>query len=175
MTALFGVSMIVIGSRVAISGQGAGVALDIADRIGSVLGPAGRGVFLLGFWGAVFSSVLGVWQSAPYLFADFVYLRTSGMRHEPSPQNCDERPIYRWFLIALAVVPLVWLLAPVRSIQLMYATLGAAFLPLLAITLLFMNNRRTWVGELRNGAAVNALLVATLVVFSYLAISGITD
>jgi Mn2+/Fe2+ NRAMP family transporter len=175
MTALFGVSMIVIGSRVAISGQGAGVALDIADRIGSVLGPAGTGVFLLGFWGAVFSSVLGVWQSAPYLFADFVYLRTSGMRHEPSPQNCDERPIYRWFLIALAVVPLVWLLAPVRSIQLMYATLGAAFLPLLAITLLFMNNRRTWVGELRNGAAVNALLVATLVVFSYLAISGITD
>jgi Mn2+/Fe2+ NRAMP family transporter len=175
MTALFGVSMIVIGSRVSISGQGAGVALDIANRIGSLLGPAGKSVFLLGFWGAVFSSVLGVWQSAPYLFADFVALRTSSVRSTPSPQTCDDRPAYRGFLVALAVVSLVWLLAPVRTIQLIYATLGAGFLPLLAVTLLFMNNRRSWVGELRNGWAVNALLVATLLLFSYLGITGIND
>ena len=84
--------------------QGAGVALDIADRIGSVPGPAGTGVFLLGFWGAVFSSVLGVWQSAPSLFADFVSLRNSAVRNRPSPQTFDDRPAYRRFLIALAVV-----------------------------------------------------------------------
>ena len=77
MTALVGASMIVIGSRVAITGQGADVALAISERIGSVVGPAGKGVFLLGFWGAVFSSTLGVWQSAPSLFADFLALRRS--------------------------------------------------------------------------------------------------
>lgn len=175
MTALFGISMIVIGSRISVSGQGAGVALDIAERIGSVLGPAAKGAFLLGFWGAVFSSILGVWQSAPCLFADFCSLRGWSRAGRPSPGLCDERPAYRWFLFAMALGSLVWLWAPVRTVQLIYATLGAAFLPLLAVTLLFMNNRGSWVGELRNGWSVNALLVATVVVFSYLGVRGIGD
>ena len=198
MTALFGVSMIVIGSRISISGRGAGVALDIAAQIGSVLGPIGHGAFLLGFWGAVFSSVLGVWQSAPYLFADFLTLRlarrpSTSLRTAPSvrraqrqgggspaavrkpPGAVDERPEYRWYLLALGLISLVWLWAPVRTIQLIYATVGAAFLPLLAVTLLIMNNRRNWVGELRNGWVVNTLLIATLVMFSYLGIAGIAE
>ena len=175
MTALFGVSMIVIGSRISISGRGAGVALDIASQIGAVLGPFGRWAFLLGFWGAVFSSVLGVWQSAPYFFADFGALRRRRAEAGPAPGTVDERPEYRWFLLAIGLISLVWLWAPVRTIQLIYATIGAAFLPFLALTLLIMNNRRQWVGELRNGWVVNALLVATLLVFSYLGIAGIAE
>jgi Mn2+/Fe2+ NRAMP family transporter len=175
LTALFGVSMILIGSHISISGRGAGVALDVAAHIGSVLGPTGRIVFLLGFWGAVFSSVLGVWQSAPYLFADFVTIRRSAFADRPAPAAVDERPEYRWYLLAIGLISLVWLWAPVRTIQLIYATIGAAFLPLLAATLLLMNNRRTWVGELRNGWAVNALLVATLLVFGYLGVAGIAE
>ena len=175
LTALFGASLIVIGSRIEISGRGAGVAVDIASQIGSVLGPAGAGVFLLGFWGAVFSSVLGVWQSAPSLFADFLAFRHAPGGVRTVPGVGYRRPAYRGFLTALAVVSLGWLWAPVRTIQLIYATVGAAFLPFLAITLLIMNNRRVWVGELRNGWVVNALLVTTLVAFSYLAIQGISD
>jgi Mn2+/Fe2+ NRAMP family transporter len=175
MTALFGVSMIVIGSRVAITGQGAGVALDIAGRIGSVLGPVGHGLFLLGFWGAVFSSILGVWQSAPFLFADFLSLRRSRRSGPSGTEVRDTGPAYRGFLIVLALASLVWLWAPVRTVQLVYATLGAGFLPFLAVTLLVMNNRRSWVGELRNGWTINALLAATLLVFSYLGLRGITD
>ena len=38
-----------------------------------------------------------------------------------------------------------------------------------------LNNRRQWVGELRNGWVVNALLAATLLVFSYLGIAGIAE
>lgn len=173
MTALFGVSMIVIGSRVSVSGQGAGVALDIAERIRSVLGPAAKLVFLLGFWGAVFSSLLGVWQSAPSLFAEFCSLRGWTRADRSSLDGSDKRPAYRWFLLAIAVIPLVWLWAPVRTVQLIYATLGAAFLPLLALTLLFMNNRAAWVGELRNGWAVNTLLAATVLIFAYLGVRGI--
>lgn len=175
MTALFGVSMIVIGSRITISGRGAGVALDIARQIETLLGPIGHWIFLLGFWGAVFSSVLGVWQSAPYLFADFVALRRAPTSRRPALGEVDNRRAYRWYLVALGSISLVWLWAPVRTIQLIYATVGAAFLPLLAVTLLIMNNRRKWVGDLRNGWAVNALLVATLLVFSYLGIAGIAE
>ena len=174
MTAVVGVSMIVIGSRVAVTGHGAGVALDIAGRIESVLGPAGGAVFLLGFWGAVFSSMLGVWQSAPYLFADFLAIRRSKSAGNPSPESCDRRPAYTRYLLALAGASLVWLWAPVRTVQLVYATLGAAFLPLLAVTLLIMNNRRAWVGELHNGRWVNALLLAVVLLFTYLGLGGIT-
>jgi Mn2+/Fe2+ NRAMP family transporter len=174
MTALVGTSMIIIGSRVSIGGQGAGVALDIAERIGSVLGSVGKGVFLLGFWGAVFSSILGVWQSAPALFADFLGLCRSNRTDKPLPRVSAQRAAYRWFLAAIAIVPLIWLWAPVRTVQLIYATLGAGFLPLLAVTLLIMNNRRSWVGDLRNGWIVNGVLIATLLLFTYLGLNGIT-
>ena len=41
-----------------------------------------------------------------------------------------------------------------------------------ALTLLLMNNRARWVGKrFRNGIAANAVLVATLGLFAYLAIS----
>ena len=41
-----------------------------ADTLGERLGIAARWTFLIGAWGAIFSSLLGVWQSVPYLFAD---------------------------------------------------------------------------------------------------------
>ena len=76
LTALFGVSMIVIGSRIQLDGAGIRLAGQLADQLAQVLGPSGRWIFLLGFWGAVFSSLLCVWQSAPYLMADFQRLRS---------------------------------------------------------------------------------------------------
>ena len=36
-------------------------------------------IFLIGFWGAVFSSLLGVWQSIPYLFVDFILIRQASL------------------------------------------------------------------------------------------------
>jgi hypothetical protein len=42
-------------------------------------------------------------------------------------------------------------------------------MPLLALTLLLMNNRERWVGKgLRNGWVTNVVLVATLLFFSYI-------
>src|SRR5262245_19216221 len=75
LTAIFGVAMIIIGSRIRLEGAGIRLAEQLAEQLALVLGPWGRWIFLLGFWGAVFSSLLGVWQSAPYLMADFLRLR----------------------------------------------------------------------------------------------------
>ncbi len=55
MTALFGVAMVMIGSRVSLEGRGAEAAPLLAAQIGELMGPAGRWIFLVGFWGAVFS------------------------------------------------------------------------------------------------------------------------
>jgi len=170
VTALFGVSMIVIGSQVALQ-QGPNVALDLAAQVALALGPVGRWVFLVGFWGAVFSSLLGVWQSAPYLFADFARLSRGGVR---ATDNLAATVPYRGFLAFIATVPLVLLWVSLERAQLLYAVFGALFMPLLALTLLLMNTRRGWVGDrFRNGVVTNAALLVTLGVFAYLAVGEI--
>lgn len=167
MTAVFGVAMVIIGSRVDLQ-KGATVALDLAEQLANVVGPWGRRLFLVGFWGAVFSSLLGVWQSVPYLFADFRRLSGS-MADEPiAPGALARTTAYRVYLVALALVPLALLWLPLRTIQLSYAVIGSLFMPLLALTLLIMNNRATWVGrEYRNGWITNAVLAGTLAFFVY--------
>jgi len=66
------------------------------------------------------------------------------------------------------VGPLVTLWQSIDAIQLIYAVLGAAFFPFLALTLLIMNNREAWVGkQFRSGWLTNLLLFATLAFFLY--------
>ncbi len=174
MTALFGVAMVIIGSRVKISGHGETVALDIADQLQHVLGSTGHWIFLIGFWGAVFSSLLGVWQGVPYLFADFVMLRSRKTADERRAIDYTRTRAYRAFLLAIALLPLILLWTRVQSVQLSYAVLGALFLPLLAVTLLIMNNRTAWVGRAyRSRLPTNIVLVMTLLFFAWVGAKNI--
>jgi Mn2+/Fe2+ NRAMP family transporter len=168
MTALFGVALIIIGSQVHLE-KGPSMALELAGQLGGVLGAPGKWIFLAGFWGAVFSSLLGVWQSSPYFFADFLRLsRGTDGRGLQEVDLADTRP-YRIYLVLIALVPLPLLWLSVERAQLIYAVLGSLFMPLLALTLLLMNNRERWVGKgLRNGWVTNVVLVATLLFFSYI-------
>jgi Mn2+/Fe2+ NRAMP family transporter len=181
MTALFGLAMVMIGSQVSIE-EGPTVALELAGQLESTLGPAGRWIFLFGFWGAVFSSLLGVWQSVPYLFADLTTLirkqrgrsrARPGDQSIPVPAEGDrlsETGAYRWFLLGITVVPLCLLWISIQQVQLVYAIVGAFFMPLLALSLLVMNNRVAWVGEsFRNGWIANSALVVTLLFFAFVA------
>lgn len=174
VTALFGMAMVLIGSGLDLS-RGPTVALDLAAQLEATMGPTGRGLFLAGFWGAVFSSLIGVWQSAPYLFADFVAL---GKVRDARPTHGSltrTRP-YRAYLlvITLAPLPLLWL--PLRTAQLSYAILGSLFMPFLALTLLVMNNRKDWVGSpYRNRWLANGILAATLLFFAYVAVGEATE
>ena len=78
---------------------------------------------------------------------------------------------YRAYLLAIAVVPLPLLWVSVERAQLTYAVLGSWFMPLLAVTLLWLNNRRKWVGEpFRNGWLTNAALAVTVLFFAYAAV-----
>ena len=163
LTGLFGMAMVVIGSTLRLEGSGLKVATLLAQRLGDVIGPAGHWVFLAGFWGAVFSSLLGVWEGIPYLFADF--LRIHRRENSTAPVDLRTTRAWRLYLVALALVPLPMLWVPLQRAQLAYAVVGALFMPLLAATLLWLNNRRDWVGPLRNTWLVNAALVATLLLF----------
>ncbi len=171
VTALFGIAVIIIGSRLELEGQGAMLALAMAEQLENAIGPAGRWIFLIGFWGAVFSSLLGVWQSIPYLFADFYDLQR-GRSGERVKADLRRQTPYKAYVCVLAIVPLFFLETPVKQIQLIYGVFGAIFLPLLALTLLIMNNRRDWVGgEFKSPWGVNAILFGALALFTYLGVN----
>jgi Mn2+/Fe2+ NRAMP family transporter len=164
---LFGMAVVIIGSRVKVTGQGAGLALLLADQLAVSAGPVGKWVFLAGFWAAVFSALLGVWQSLPYLFADFIRLRRGGGAGQRETDPAQSRP-YRGYLLFLATAPLLLLRWPVQELQLAFGVTGAMLLPLLALTLLIMNNRSDWVGtEYRSGVAINAVLGVALTFFVF--------
>jgi Mn2+/Fe2+ NRAMP family transporter len=169
MTGLFGVAVILIGSRLELDGGGSMLALAMADQLAAVVGPAGRWIFLLGFWGAVFSSLLGVWQSIPYLIADFFELHSGAKPGVRRDIDLRKTPAYRSYVVVIGVVPLFFLGASVRSIQLVYGVFGALFLPLLALTLLVMNNKRRWVGsDSLSPVWIKQLLAAAMALFAYL-------
>jgi Mn2+/Fe2+ NRAMP family transporter len=170
MTAIFGVAMIIIGSRAQLE-RGPTMALELAEQLAASLGIVGKWVLLTGFWGAVFSSLLGVWQSVPYLFADFTRLSKRSETSQVQSAELASTSSYRIYLLFITVVPLPLLWLTVERAQLTYAVLGSLFMPLLALTLLLMNNRKEWVGsELRNKWVTNAVLVTTVLFFGFMAV-----
>jgi Mn2+/Fe2+ NRAMP family transporter len=168
LTAVFGLAMMVIGSSLGpMQGGGATLIVDVATQLNETLGPFAKWMFLIGAWGAVFSSLLGVWQSVPYLFADFWQLFRRD-RQETYLRAVSTKSIaYRVYLYGIAVIPMLGLVAvPFKTMQKTYAVVGALFIPLLAIVLLLLNGRSTWVGSRhKNSLATNLLLLVTLLFF----------
>ena len=169
MTALFGFAMVIIGDSLGrLEGGGATLIVEMAHKLETTFGNAGpfaRWAFLVGAWGAVFSSLLGVWQSIPYLFADLWKL----MRRESTERSkIDTRSLpYRAYLYAIAIVPILGMVAVnFQSMQKVYAVIGAMFVPMLAAVLLLLNGRSKWVGrQYTNAWYTVAALVATLLFF----------
>jgi Mn2+/Fe2+ NRAMP family transporter len=172
VTAVFGIAMVIIGSTIEIEGRGASLLVDLAERLEESLGPVGKWAFLLGAAGAVFSSLLGVWQAVPYLFADtWQQLRVPGDQRIEVDSGSSP---YRVYLAALALLPMAGLFTGFQQVQKSYAVVGAWFFPALTLALLVMNNRETWVGKrARNGVLANLALVVVLVFFSWIAVRSL--
>ena len=165
MTALFGLAMVIIGSTIQVEGKGASLVIKLAEKLVDELGTFGKWAFLLGAWGAIFSSLLGVWQSIPYLFTDLWGMMRGERPGRDRTVNTDSKP-YRWYLYATAVVPMVGLWIGFASMQKLYAIVGALFMPMLAVTLLLLNGRSKWVGDkCKNRLPTNAILAFILLFF----------
>lgn len=174
LTGLFGLAVMVLASATlheqGVTVEGSQGVLTMGTMMGTVAGTTGRWVFLLGFWGAVATSMLGVWQGVPYLFCDFVGLLRGLPAEEREALVSTRSPWYRAYLAWLALPPLLLLFLdrPVGLVVL-YAVAGALFMPFLAGTLLYMNARADWVGrEMRSGPLTQLLLLLCLALFAYL-------
>lgn len=173
MTAAFGLGMVIIGSTfLKLDGDpNKGVAfvnelgVQLEGRLGWI-GPAARWGFVIGAWCAVYSSMLGVWQSVPFLFADCWRLVRSPQPKAETTATDTRSPPYLVYQLALASIPAVSLWTSFVQMQKLYSIVGAFFIPVLAVVLLLLNSRRDLVGANRSGSFIQAVLVFAVVLFA---------
>ncbi len=174
MTAVFGIAMVIVGSHVQIEGAGATLLVELAEALEGPIGPVGKWMFLIGAWGTVFSSLLGVWQAVPYLFADCWRLTRRGpARSQPARVDTQALP-YRSFLVLIALVPMIGLFMGFQQVQKIYTVSGALFFPFLALALLILNGRAAWVGErFKSRPITSVVLLGVLAFFSRIAVKTV--
>ena len=181
VTGLFVVSTLIMGAEllhsanIALSAGDKGL-VDLSDVLEDRYGGGYHVVFLVGFWAASVSSLIGVWSGVSLMFADFV----GNLRGLPSghPDTRTGGRLFRGYLLWLTFPPMLLLLLdqPVGLI-LAYGVLGAMFMPFLAVTLLFLLNRpvdgvpREW----RNGWLSNSLLMICAALFVALAVNELRN
>ena len=180
-TAIFVVATLIVGAELFYSaniavGTDEGALVEVSDVLADRYGETFRYVFLVGFWAASFTSLIGVWSGVSLMFADFV----GNLRNLPSG-HADTRTggrFFRLYLLWLTFPPMLLLLLdqPVGLI-LAYGTLGALFMPFLAVTLLVLLNRRDEVvpHEWRNGWLSNSLMALCAVLFLALALNELRE
>lgn len=171
LMALFGIAMVVIADGMVLSGKGATLIIDLADRLGDKMGSTARLIFLAGTWAAVFSSLLGVWQAVPYLFADFWHLfRSKGLKPGNfKPFKVDTKgKTYRIYLVLLALIPLLGLRYDFQLVQKLNAVFGALVMPMVALALLILNGKASWVGnDHKNRWWTTATLIGIVIFFGW--------
>jgi Mn2+/Fe2+ NRAMP family transporter len=170
-TAIFGISVMLIANQAFFT---AGVTISdaqavpkMAEMLGAILGPFGAYAYSIGFWAAVFASLLGVWQSVPYIYADFYAIsRKANAGTRAAAVQVTSVP-YRLALvfITLAPMPFAFMRRPLFIIV-TYTIVGSLFIPFLAATLLYLNNRIPWSAPVpRNHWTTNVVLALILALF----------
>jgi Mn2+/Fe2+ NRAMP family transporter len=170
---IFCLSMTFISTQINWTGhvldEGPRLCLLLADRIGQEIGPIGRNVFLLGFWGAAFGSVLGVWHGVPFLFDDWIH---TWRREVPGGQRGRAYRLWALYLTlgstaALVIGRPVWVVFA-------YTVVGSMFFPFVIGTLLWLNSSGRVRAEAPSGVVITGVLVAALVLYVFLATRVLT-
>ncbi|CAL9567530.1 Nramp family divalent metal transporter [Streptomyces griseomycini] len=183
-TGVFVVAMLIVGAEllhaadIALSGGGKGL-VQLGDILADEYGTATAKFFLIGFFATSFTSLIGVWHGVSLMFADFVArLRDrTGTKGEEIASGRRERSWpFRAYLLWLTFPPVVLLFQgePFRLV-IVYGVLGAAFMPFLALTLIWLLNSSRTPSEWRSGPLSNAMLAIAGLLFLVLGVKEIWD
>ena len=168
-TAVFGISVMLIANRVFHTD---GVAITdreavsrMAGALAAITGRAGFYIYSIGFWAAVLASLVGVWQTIPSIFAD-CYGLLRGM--PPDQRKAATQPTSTPYRVALlfmvfAALPFAFLGRPLM-IVIAFTVLGSLFIPFLAATLLYLNNRIPFPPPLRSNSLATDIVLGLIVV-----------
>jgi len=149
---------------------------DLLPLFTTALGGAGRVVFAIGVWTAVFTTFIGANSGYGLLVADIWH----GVLRPAPPERQYEAsgtPAYRWAILSFAVPPLLALFVPLNPIGLALATavVLAVLLPVVIFVLLWLCNDRGLMGDHANGWVSNLTLTLALIVTLYLTWRGATE
>ncbi|WP_314411025.1 Nramp family divalent metal transporter [Streptomyces sp. DSM 40484] len=199
-TGIFVIAMLFVGaellhsSNVAIASGDKGL-IQLGDILEDEYGTATAKFFLIGFFATSFTSLIGVWHGVSLMFADFVErfrkdraaartAKANATRDTATPASAEEVASgaherswpFRAYLLWLTFPPMVLLFQgqPFRLI-ILYGVLGAAFLPFLALTLVWLLNSSRTPPEWRNGLLSNAMLTIAGLLFVVLCVKQIWD
>ncbi len=173
LTGIFVVAMLIVGAeilyaaQIALAGGGRGL-LDLGTVLSERFGPVIAALFLVGFFAATFSSLLGVWHGVSLLFADFVRnLKGNG----GDQTNLETTPAFRFYVLWLTFPPmLLLLLGQPFALVIAYGAFGAFFMPFLALTLIWLLNSPRIPQEWRSGWLSNGMLVLAAALFVVLCV-----
>lgn len=179
VTGLFVVATLIVGAEllysadIAVSTGDDGM-LDLSNVLEDRYGSAAGAVFLIGFWAAAMSSLVGVWHGVSLMFADFMAHTTGKDAHHEDAQAGGTW--YRAYILWLTFPPiaLIFMGEPVYLI-LAYGVLGALFMPFLAVTLLWLLNTDRTPEEWRNKLFGNAALLVVAAAFLALAVNQVYE
>jgi Mn2+/Fe2+ NRAMP family transporter len=170
-TAIFGMAIVLIANQAfylpGVQITDAQAVPKMAEMLGTIIGQFGVWAYSLGFWAAVFASLLGVWQSVPYLYADYYSIMKKMPPQERQRVTKVTSVPYRLALLFITLVPMPFAFTgrPI-AIIVIYTIVGSLFVPFLAATLLYLNNRVRWSTAVpHNSWSTNALLIVILALF----------
>ncbi|SDK39376.1 Nramp family divalent metal transporter [Streptomyces indicus] len=186
-TGIFVIAMLFVGAEllhsanVAIASGDKGL-LQLSEILELEYGEATAKLFLVGFFATSFTSLIGVWHGVSLMFADFAARMRGGSGGstgaEVASGSREKSPAFRAYLLWLTFPPMILLFVdqPFRLI-IIYGVLGAAFMPFLALTLIWLLNSSRTPAEWRNrpAGASNIMLLIAGLLFLVLAIKQIWD
>ncbi|MFB7715295.1 Nramp family divalent metal transporter [Streptomyces sp. NPDC056105] len=189
-TGIFVVAMLFVGaellhaSHTSIAAGDKGL-IDLTAILESQYGTATAKLFLIGFFATSFTSLIGVWHGVSLMFADFVerYRRTRVRAEQVSVTGEDVATgarekgwPFRAYLLWLTFPPIILLFQgqPFRLI-ILYGVLGAAFMPFLALTLIWLLNSSRTPREWRNSWLSNGMLTVAGLLFVVLCAQQVWD
>lgn len=175
VTGIFVVATLIVGAELLYSagiaiGSGDQGMVDLARVLGERYGAVMGTVFLIGFWAASMSSLVGVWNGVSLMFADYAGQQMGRPHDHPDRQSGGL--YYKAYILWLTFPPMIMLFLgqPVYLI-LAYGVLGALFMPFMSITLLWILNTDRVPVEWRNKPVTNILLVICTLAFAALALN----
>ena len=172
-TAIFGMAIMIVANLAfhvaGVQITNAQAVTKMAETLGAIIGPIGFYAYAIGFWAAVFASLLGIWQSLPYLFADYYGLMRQYSRREREQLTSVTSTPYRVGLLFVTLVPIPFAFVdqPLIIIR-TFTIVGSLFIPFLAATLIYLNNFRIPPdsGVPRNSLLTNVVLAFALILFA---------
>ena len=173
VTGIFVIATLIVGAELlyssnqAVAGGEKGL-LQLSDVLAERYGQFVGTLFLVGFWAAAMSSLIGVWNGVSMMFADFAGDALG--KPEDHPDRQARGKWYVAYVLWLTFPPMIMMFVgePVWLI-LAYGVLGAFFMPFLAVTLLWILNSDRTPAIWRNKWLSNVLLVICTALFAYLA------